>query len=292
MATNEDKIAQYLTEAHALELALVRTLQAHIAMTPSGEYRSALETHLRETRGHSDRIRRRLADLGRAPGLVEFGHGIAQRVVGQLLALGKAPLDVLRGGSPEEKLLKNAKDEVATEALEIATYDALEQLARQARDDRTARLAVEHRADEERMLERLRALLPQLTAALVGAEVKGEPTYDPSTTGAAQAARRTGRELERTAEELGQDAVHAARSATGTLPKTQEREEHRQPFSGYDELTVARIVGRLGGLTPAELRHVATYERVHKDRRGVLDAVAQLQERAAAEAEAEQPVGG
>ena len=36
----QDKIVQYLNEAHATELALVRDLQAQIAMTPSGRYRN------------------------------------------------------------------------------------------------------------------------------------------------------------------------------------------------------------------------------------------------------------
>ncbi len=170
--TTDDKLVQYLLEAHAMEQALVRTLEAHIAMTPSGAYRSLLERHLRETRDHAERISRRLADLGRNPTFAESLYGVGQWVAGQLIALGKTPLDLLRGGSAEEKLLKNAKDEAASEALEIATYDAIERLARIAGDDLTARLAADHRADEERMLAALREQLPRLTAAVVGAEVE------------------------------------------------------------------------------------------------------------------------
>ena len=61
-----------------------------------------------------------------------------QSLVGQALALGKGPFDLLRGASAEEKLLKNAKDESATEALEIATYRALEHFARRTGDTKTA----------------------------------------------------------------------------------------------------------------------------------------------------------
>lgn len=267
--STNDKIVQYLHEAQAMELALVRTLQAHIAITPSGAYRSELDRHLRETRGHADGIARRLRELDRSPGIAGAGLGIAQMLIGQLLSIGKAPLDMLRGGSPEEKLLKNAKDECATEALEIATYDALEQMARQAGDTVTAQLAADHRADEERMLAALREQLPQLTAAVVGAEVRGEPTYDAGSTGAAQTLRKT----RRAAGELAQDALHEARSATGTLSETQQREERRSPLPRYDELNVDDITDRLAELSPAQLRHVATYERAHKRRRGVLDAV-------------------
>ncbi len=274
MPTTNDKIVQYLHEAEAMELGLVRTLQAHVAMTPAGPYRTQLDRHLRETRGHADRIARRLRELDHGPSFLSAGVGVAERAVGQLVALGKAPLDIVaRGGSPEEKLLKNAKDECASEALEIATYDALEQLARQADDTATARLAAANRADEERMLAALREQLPQLTAAVVGAEVHGDSSYDPATTGAGQAIRKT----QRAAGELAQDAVHGARSATGTLSDTQQREERRSPLSRYDELTVDEVTDQLDDLTPAQLRHVATYERAHKRRRGVLDAVEQHQ---------------
>ena len=47
------KTIQYLNEAHATEQALTRTLQAHIAMTPRGAYRTDLERHLRETKSHA-----------------------------------------------------------------------------------------------------------------------------------------------------------------------------------------------------------------------------------------------
>jgi ferritin-like metal-binding protein YciE len=201
MATGPEKVAQYLSEAHATELALVRTLQAHISVTPRGDYRRLLERHLRETRQHADRVAKRLDDLGEGRNVLQAGTDALQSFVGQVAALGKAPMDLVRGESGEEKLVKNAKDECATEALEIATYDALEQLARQVGDDRTAELAARNRADEERMLEDLRALLPTLTGDVVRAEVV-EPSFDASSTGAADAARGA-----------QQDAVAAARMA-------------------------------------------------------------------------------
>lgn len=274
MTSTDDKIAQYLEEARAMELALVRTLQSHRAIAPAGPYRAALDRHLRETRDHADRIARRLRELDRGPGAAEMAYGLAQQMAGQVLALGKTPLDMLRGGSAEERLLKNAKDECATEALEIATYDALEQLARQAGDDATAELAADHRADEERMLATLREQIPALVASVVGAEAMGKPSYDVGSTGAAEMLRATAR----AAGEAAQDAVHAARSATGTLSDRQEREEHRSPLPGYDGLTVEDVTSRLDDLTPAQLRHVATYERAHKRRRGVLEAVERRQE--------------
>jgi ferritin-like metal-binding protein YciE len=62
----KQKIVQYLNEAHGSELALVRQLQAQISMTPRGSYRDGLETHLRETRRHAERLEGRLRELGQA----------------------------------------------------------------------------------------------------------------------------------------------------------------------------------------------------------------------------------
>lgn len=283
MTTAQDKIAQYLQEAHAMELALARTLQAHSAMTPTGPYRTALERHRRETQAHADRVARRLRDLGRSPGIAEVGYGLAQRLAGQAISLAMAPLALLRGSGGEEKLLKNAKDECAGEALEIATYEALEALARQVGDADTAALAAELREDEERQLATLRKLLPALTAAVTGAELRDDPSYDVASTGAAKALRQTRRAAGEAAQDAGdtarravsgtaQGAANAVRAATGTT-KTKEREEHRSPLPNYDELTVEDVTGRLDRLTPAQLRHVTTYERAHKGRRGILDAV-------------------
>jgi ferritin-like metal-binding protein YciE len=193
-AVAEQLIVQYLTEAHATEEALVTTLRAHIAMTPAGGYRELLERHLGETRQHARSIERRLDELGESRGIVAASLGLAQTVVGQVLALSKGPVDMLRGKSGEEKLLKNAKDECATEALEIATYDALHTLAEAVGDEKTARLADRHRGQEERMLEQLRTHVVALTHATVLAQATGQPTYDASTTGAADAARRFARD--------------------------------------------------------------------------------------------------
>lgn len=306
MTSHDDKIVQQLTEARALELALVRTLQAHIAITPSGGYRGELERHLRETRGHAERISRRLADLGHAPSTVQTVYGAGQRLLGQLLALGKAPLDMARGASPEEKLLKNAKDECASEQLEIATYDALEALARLAGDEATARLAREHRADEERMLKTLRAQLPTLTARVVRAEVDGRSSFDASRTGAAQAVQGAAEgararaaavadgakaKASAAADDAKQQAAAAAdavreraeRAAGAVVDGAQRRAEEvaeaaadgaerQEPFDGYDRLNADVVVRRLDRLSPARLRQVEAYERAHKRRRTVLEA--------------------
>src|SRR5215210_825721 len=125
MSNGKQKVLQYLDEAYATERTLVSVLSEQIAMTPRGSYRNALERHLRETRDHANRVERRRKALGGGSGPLGSVVGIAQTAIGQALAIGKSPIDMLRGTSGEEKILKNAKDASATEALEISTYTSL-----------------------------------------------------------------------------------------------------------------------------------------------------------------------
>ncbi|MCK9250886.1 MAG: ferritin-like domain-containing protein [Solirubrobacteraceae bacterium] len=314
MHRTEHKIAQVLNEAHASEVALVRVLQTQIAMTPRGRLRTALETHRDETRDHAARLRRRLDALGARSSPAQLIFGAAETAVGQMLALAKTPVDLLRGTGGEEQLLKNAKDAVATEALEIATYTAIEALAREVDDERTASLAASIRADEERMLDRLLREIPTLTKAVVRADVRGRPSFDPTTTGAADAVR-TVRDIlddaartvrDRTTAVVGdardavddatRDGAAAVRNGAGAARDAVERVPGAQvvtgaaggltadasdlPIARYDELNVDDIADRLDDLSPQDLATIDIYERRHKGRTGVLQATERRLQRA------------
>ena len=100
---------------------------------------------------------------------------------------------------------KNAKDACATEALEIATYTAIEHLARSAGDEIAAKLATKIRADEQRMLERIMREIPKLAAVIVGAE--RDSSYDITETGAADLVREVadaGKQTVRSAQRRAQ----------------------------------------------------------------------------------------
>jgi ferritin-like metal-binding protein YciE len=261
MDQGKQKVVQYLEEAHASEIGLVRVLQSQIAMTPRGSYRSTLEKHLRETREHARRVELRLSELGHGDNPLQVGIGLAETVIAQAVALGKTPIDLLRGSGGEEKVLKNAKDAAATEALEIATYTAIERLAQDVGDEETAKLAVSIRRDEERMLARVMEEIPKLTDRVVGADVEGNGTYDVTKTGAADATRSVARSTKRKAKQ--------------TTRKAARKTGISEPWQGYDNLTVEDIADRLSRATDAKAREVRTYERAHKNRAGVLEATKQ-----------------
>src|SRR3954471_8569497 len=90
----QQKVIQYLGEAHATEMALTRELQSQIAMTPRGSYRSALESHLNDTREHAERVQTRLQELGEGAGNpLTAGLGFVGGVLGQAVAFGMTPLN-------------------------------------------------------------------------------------------------------------------------------------------------------------------------------------------------------
>jgi hypothetical protein len=137
------------------------------------------------------------------------------------MAVAKMPFELVRGTGGEERILKNAKDSVAAEALEIATYTAIEHAARAAGDEETATLAVAIRGDEERMLATIMDELPRLAEAVVHAEVHGEGTYDVASTGAAQAAQAAARATARRGAETARGAAQATvRSGRRTAKRT------------------------------------------------------------------------
>ncbi|MGZ6616393.1 MAG: YciE/YciF ferroxidase family protein [Solirubrobacteraceae bacterium] len=284
MSQSEHKVVQYLSEAHASELGLVQMLKAQIAMTPRGRYRSALEQHLAETRDHADRIEQRLSGLGQSSNVFQTAIGWSEDALAQAFALAKTPFDLLRGTSGEEKVLKNAKDACATEALEIATYTALEHLARAVSDETTAKLAASIRSDEEAMLARVMREIPKLTAAVVAAEVQGDPSYAVSETGAADAVRDAGQQAKKTARAADTRVRRTARQAR-KVPGVAQAEgqikgavasEDDLPIARYDSLTAADIVSKLGGVSQIDLAKVDTYERKNQNRSTVLERTSTL----------------
>lgn len=284
MNTSEQKILQYLGEAHASEQSLVRVLQAQIAMTPRGSYRTALEDHLSETRDHVARVGKRLGELGDHRNPLIGAVGAVGSVVGQALALGKTPFDLLRGSGGEEKVLKNAKDAYASEALEIATYTALERLAADVGDVTTAKLAASIRDDEEKMLTRVLREIPKLTDAVVRAEVKGDRSFDVTTTGAADAVRSVGDTANKAVRATATQAKRSTRQAR-KVPGVAQVEgqikgavasEGDLPIAGYDKLTADEIAGRLSELSQIDLAKVGAYERKNESRSTILDRVAKL----------------
>jgi ferritin-like metal-binding protein YciE len=178
-AARDLKLIQYLNEAYGNEKQLETALEAHIAMTTRTSYRKRLQQHLRETKRHGRDVERRVKQLGgtadvSAVSIPQAAAGAAQAVqtaVGKAVAAAQGPVHLLRGTGQEEKQLKNAKTEYASEAEEIATYTAIQSLAESVGDRQTAQLARGILREEQRMASFLERLIPTLTKAVARDEI-------------------------------------------------------------------------------------------------------------------------
>ena len=174
-----EKLVQYLNEAYGTEQRLETALEAHIAMTGDAAYRKRLKEHLSETKRHAREVKKRIKQLGGEattidpPGPAAITDA-AQAVLGgaqKAVALAQGPLHAIRGTGQEEKHLKNAKTEYASESEEIATYSAVETLAAAIGDRDTQKLARAILREEQRMRSYLEKQIPRFTKAVVKAEI-------------------------------------------------------------------------------------------------------------------------
>jgi len=185
----ELKLIQYLNEAYGKEKELETALQAHIKLTTRAPYKKRLQEHLKETKGHARALERRIKQLGGKAelGVVAQVTDIGASVANKGVSLAKGQFHALRGTGAAEKMLKNAKTEYFNEHEEIATYIGIETLGESVGNTETAKLAREHRRQEERMASFLEKQIPILTKAVVTEEI---PVRDRKPAGTPTPARR------------------------------------------------------------------------------------------------------
>jgi ferritin-like metal-binding protein YciE len=170
------KVVQFLNEAHAKEAELEADLTAHISLTQKAPYKKRLQQHLKETREHKRRVASRIKQLGgqatsgvRAPGVPDAVGELA----GKGIAAVKGQVGIARAALTEqaETHLRNAREELREEWVEIGTYTAIEALAIEVGDKDTAKLAREIRRDEEKTANYLERLIPQLVKDVAKNEI-------------------------------------------------------------------------------------------------------------------------
>lgn len=270
MATARAKVIQHLQDARAAEYALTTLIAAHIAVTPEGEYRRRLESQRRRSHEREYRVSDRLGELGVRRSLRHLGMDAARVVGGQTVVLATVPLQLLRGPGGEERVLKNARDLCAAAAVLTADYRALEHIAHTCKDELTAKLAVDLRAESEDMLSESFAALDRLADAVIFGDVGGEPVYQIGSIGAVQTLRMP--QLRESMSRLRDEAVDLLRIARrGAM-----RLEARTIISDYDSLSVEQIRDRLTRLSQAELATVDAYERATRSRTPILEAIRDL----------------
>jgi ferritin-like metal-binding protein YciE len=139
-----DQLIDQIEDTHALEQHVLRQLEVLIDTTGDPDLVEHLRHHKDETERHQELLRDRLASYGERPSRVKDAGSI-------FAAISKGFVDRVR--TPNAS--RNARDGFTTEALEIATYEILERVARRAGDEQTADVARRNRADEEAMAEKI-----------------------------------------------------------------------------------------------------------------------------------------
>ena len=284
MTEARQRIIRALDEAHAAEQALAHVLQSQIAAAPRGRYRKELQAHLEETRDHARRIEERLSEMGQHDNVVQIGIRMLENAVGQGFALGRAPLGLLRRSGGPEKVLNDAKDACATEALEIATYTGIEGLASSIGDRQTAKLAASIRADEQRMLDHLLEEIPSLVAWVVDAEVRGKAPSAISKNGRAAAARSSAKKRRKAASRTNKGAQRKAPRArkVAVAPRPGGRitgvraSESQLPIRNYETQPADEVLEKLATLSQADLATIDSFERQHENRSSILSRIAAL----------------
>jgi len=304
-----DALVQYLREARATEAALQQTLRVHIAATPPGAHRGRLEEHLRETRSHEQRLARRLDELEQGDqdplgelfslvsGSIGFGMGVARGATRAMLSLIGLPLSIFRDGGDgdADRVLRNVRAEAASEALEVASYTAIERLAAAEGDEETVELAASIREDEERMLEYLLGAAGEVAV----------PTGVPAPRAADRGRRAEGGKPKPSGGNGAAPPVEARPSApapptppTPPAPPAPEEPTHvseepelvgefaepgaedeagaeveiAEPWEGYDRMKAAEIQRRVEDSSDEVAAVVRLYEAAGKNRQTVLRA--------------------
>ena len=140
----QQKLIDYIEDAHALEQNVSRMLDSMISTTDDPEISQMLKHHKEETERHEQRLRERLDALGAGTSTRKQAQTIAT-------ALMKGAADQVRG----DQAGKNARDGYVSEHMEIAAYQLLERLAERAGDAETAEVARQNRADDEAMAQKI-----------------------------------------------------------------------------------------------------------------------------------------
>lgn len=150
MSQNDDKLEQklvdYIQDAHAMESDVLVMLRSMINTTTDAQTKQRLEQHLKETERHQQLMEERLRSHDAAPSVRKEVQTIAS-------ALTKGVVDAVRTDKPG----KNARDGFVTEHMEIAAYELLERLATRAGDTATAEAARTIKAEEVAMADHIDA---------------------------------------------------------------------------------------------------------------------------------------
>jgi ferritin-like metal-binding protein YciE len=155
-------LVAWLNNAYAMEREIVEILKGHLNDAKGHtDIEEKIGEHLDKTEGHSDKVKQCLDKLGEKPNNLKTGIAKLMGVV-----MGEST------SMMEDKLVKNAVAEFATENLEIATYQVIHTMASMLEEDEIAEKCNEIIQEEIEMAEWLQENLSDVVAEVVAADDK------------------------------------------------------------------------------------------------------------------------
>jgi ferritin-like metal-binding protein YciE len=136
-----NKLVKYIEDAYAMENHIVEVLEKQVQDTQEfPNIQMQIQHHLDETREHQARMMRCLESYGQKPsGLKSALSNFLGNVMGAL------------GGTQEDALAMNARNDYAVEHFEIATYGLLIATAQAYGDQQTVQACLANLRDEVEM---------------------------------------------------------------------------------------------------------------------------------------------
>jgi ferritin-like metal-binding protein YciE len=136
-----DTYVAWLADAHAMELALVKTLQKQVEYTKEiPDISARMAQHVEETEHHAELIETCLARFDTSPSM---GKDTLNKAI--------AAMGGIFSNVPADALVKNMHSSCAAEHFEIATYTLLIAAASELGDDETEKICARILEEEEDM---------------------------------------------------------------------------------------------------------------------------------------------
>lgn len=163
MAHPDDRLAQWLRDAHAMEMQALKMMEGQVERLENyPELRARIRQHIDETRGQADRLEACIGKRGKETSTLKDAAG-------RMMAMMQSMSGVFAG----DEVVKGAMASYTFEHLEIASYRTLIAAAERVGDEETRRVCEENLKEEEAMAAWLADHLPATTQKYLEREMAG-----------------------------------------------------------------------------------------------------------------------
>jgi ferritin-like metal-binding protein YciE len=165
MATRDERLVQWLRDAHAMEEQAETMLSAQASRLENyPELRQRIEQHISETQNQARRVAECITRLGSDTSSMKDSAG---KLTATMQGLG--------GVFAGDEVVKGGMAGYTFEHFEISAYTALVAAAEAAGDQQTASVCREILAEEQAMADWLKERLPSVTQQYLQREEVGAP---------------------------------------------------------------------------------------------------------------------